>query len=119
MGWAHKEDTGRAGSYLLAILAAEVKVPYSRFYDATDETESKLLAGMGYPDPEDPDHVPDSPASYMDHAVGQLEKAGIVATRLTGGKLADEEPAYEIELTEKGRAFIATGKQFPYYDMDL
>lgn len=119
MGWAHKTDIERAGKHLLKILAVKGIVPYSRFYDGTDEAEEKLLTGMGYPDPEQHDHTPDSPASYMDHAVGQLEGAGLVTTRPTGKKLADGEPGYEIELTGEGRLFVKSRRKFRYRDMDL
>jgi hypothetical protein len=124
MGMAYKHVIERAGVYLLRVLAAENPIPYARFYDGTDATERALLVGMGYGgdvagDDEDADDRPDSPAAYMDWAVGQLAAAGIVATRDTGGELADGEPAYEIELTEQGRRFIATGGRFAFRDMEL
>lgn len=55
----------------------------------------------------------------MDNAVYQLERGGLVTTRQTGEKLADDEPAYDIELTEEGRKFIKSRKKFLYRDMDL
>lgn len=119
MGWAYKHHTAAAGDYLLRLLIVETTIHYSRFYDATDATEAALLSGMGHGPEGDADAAPDCPAAYVDNAVGQLEEAGLVVTRRTGGKLADGEPAYEIELTPAGREFAASGEKFPYYDMDL
>lgn len=55
----------------------------------------------------------------IDLAVGQLEYAGLVATKELEDKLADGHPDYEIRLTEQGRAFLEHGGAFEYEDQEL
>ena len=118
MGFADGHTTARAGNYLLLLLAKEQSLEYSRFYDATDETRESLLDGMGLSDPEI-DRESFCAEVYMDIAVCQLEDEGLLTTRETGDILADGEPNHEIALTQSGREFVAAGKVFSFYSMDL
>lgn len=118
MGYANSHDVACAGNYLLSLLASEDRINYSRFYNDSDETQSRLLEGMGYSDPDDED-APECPAVYMDIAVGQLVSSGIVTTRETGDLLPDEEPNYEIVLTDFGREFLKGSRHFDFHDVML
>src|SRR5262249_2493869 len=115
MGFSYAHNIEKAGGYLLALLQVENSVRYSRVYDGTDATEEALLRGMGFGpaidgDTED-DYVPDNAATLMDLAVAELKQGGIVKTTVLDDQLADGEPDYLIELTDKGRAFLESGER--------
>lgn len=56
----------------------------------------------------------------MDEAAAAMADQGFVEiVWLDGEKLADDEPAYEIVLTEAGRKKLADGKWPKFRDLDL
>ena len=116
MGQMPGEMTKMAGDYLLSILVEEITVPYSRFYDGSDETREKLRIGIGMSE-SDADWY--SIELMMDLAADRFAKMGIVEIRPREDKLADGEKNYDIVLTEKGCQFIADAKEYKFPDLDL
>lgn len=106
----------KAGDYLLSVLASEPSIRYSRFYDATDATRERLRLGVG---------LSQADADYycmelmMDLAVSMFEKRKLVQTRYLEEKLADDEPDYEICLTDEGTRFITEGRDYASPDVEL
>jgi hypothetical protein len=117
VGYSYAHDIEKAGLFLLGLLLREGSVRYSRFYDGTDETQTQLLRGMGYPE-EGEDFEPDNPETLMDLAAGELSDGGIVKITFLSEKLSDDEPDYLIELTEKGRSFVEGGGRFEFWDAE-
>jgi hypothetical protein len=114
VGYSYAHDIEKAGLFLLGLLWREGSVRYSRFFDGSDETQAELLQGMGFAK-EGEDYLPECPEHLMDLATGQLSKAGIVKITWLSEKLADGEPDYQIELTEKGRLFVESDERFQFW----
>lgn len=110
------ELLNQAGAYLLSVLKQETPIRYSRFYDGTDATRHKLIAGVGI-DERDADWY--SVEAIIDDAVVLFEHIGVVERRLLEERLADGEPDYEIALTDKGRQFVARRKRFCFPDLEM
>lgn len=107
MGMMSAHSQEKAARYLVKVLEAKGgKVHYSEFYDGTEKTEEHLCAGTG---------ITDGAEHVIDDVAAEMEAQGFV--RLVWHKdeeLADGEPAYSIELTDKGRKKLASGK-FPRF----
>jgi hypothetical protein len=116
MGMMYARHIAKAADHLMQILLAEARVPYSRFYDGTEETQRKLAEGMGM-SPEDAEWY--GAEGIMDEAAAALAAQGYVKLTPLDEKLADDEPAYEIELLARGRAMLAAGKRPVFRDLDL
>lgn len=116
MGMMYAKHIEQAADYLIRILLAEGSVPYSRFYDGTEETALKLAEGMGM-SPEDAEWY--CAPNIMDEAAATLAAEGYVKLTDLDEKLADDEPAYTIELLEEGRAMLGDGKRPVFRDLDL
>lgn len=115
MGFAHPSDIEKAGKFLLSLLFGSDKgaVNYSTFYDGTEET-AELLARMFSNDGHDLDFLNDHGCILIDHAVDQLEEAGLLERTWLTTKLADGEPDYRIRITASGCAFVESGSHFTY-----
>src|SRR5690349_15330492 len=116
MGMMYAHHIEKAADHLMRLLLAEARVPYSRFYDGTEETHCRLAEGMGM-SPEDAEWY--GAEGIMDEAAAALATQGYVKITDLDEKLADEEPAYEIELLEQGRVMLAAGKRPVFRDLDL
>jgi hypothetical protein len=116
MGMMYAHNIERAATYLLGILALEGKVHYSRFYDGTDETKRRLAEGMGMTF-DDAEWC--GAEGVMDEAAAALEQQGYVKRNWLDEKLADGEPAYQIELLDRGREMLAAGTRPRFRDLDL
>lgn len=113
-----------AGALLLKTLSAKKHVRMSYFYNASDESEEMLIrAGVTEIDTSfedgddevDPDEH-EAAAWLIEIAASQLEEAGLITTEKLANLLIDDEPDYSMTLTEKGEAFVASGKKFPFSD---
>lgn len=113
MGFVSSEQLNSGGAYLLGVLRAEGAVPFSRFYNA--ETDYAALASAAGIDESDADHA----HVLIEFAAGQLGDAGLVSFNELPDELIDGERDYRIELTEKGKRFVAAGGNFRFRDMDL
>lgn len=113
MGMMSAACQEKAARYLVNVLEEKGgKVHYSEFYDGTVETTRRLNAGMGIDEGEG---ELAAAASAMDLAAAAMEAQGFVKLiSHQGEKLVDGEPAYSIELTDKGRKKLAAGK-FPKF----
>jgi hypothetical protein len=116
MGMMYAHNIQKAADYLVRILLEETRVPYSRFYDGTEETLRKLAEGMGM-SLEDAERY--CAVANMDEAAAVLAAEGYVKITYLDEKLKDGEPAYQIELLDQGRAMLASGKQPVFHDLDL
>jgi hypothetical protein len=114
MGWVYAHNLKKVGDYLLGVLARESAVPYSRFYDGSDETADALCRACGFDT-----HYSEEVACRMDDAVGQLQAAGLVKTTELSQLLSDGTHDYRIEITPLGSSFLEKGEKFAYRDMDL
>ncbi len=113
MGMMYAHSLEKVARYLVQVLEEKGgKVHYSEFYDGTEETALRLYAGMGV-DEREGDWI--GAEGVMDEAAAEMKAQGYV--RLIwhrGEELADGEPAYSIELTDRGRRKLAAGK-FPKF----
>ena len=117
MGMAYAHNIKAAGDYLIIhLLLAGRSVPYSSFYDGTDETAAALAAGLGM-SPEEADW--ECGPLYMDLAVGALEHQGYISTTQLDEQLADGEPAYTIDLLAAGRDMLVARKWPVFRDVEL
>jgi hypothetical protein len=106
MGTVSGPNISKAARRLLADLARDGSVLYSRYYDGTAETEARLAAELSV----DAGWTP--PAVLFDLAVFHLENENLVERADTDGRLDDGEPDYRITLTPRGRKFVARGVDF-------
>lgn len=113
MGFVSGEQLSPGGAYLLGVLREEGAVPFSRFYNA--QTDYAALASAAGIDESDADHA----HVLIEFAAGQLEVAGLVSFSELPDELIDGERDYRIELTEKGKRFVAASRTFRFRDMDL
>ncbi|MBL4770440.1 MAG: hypothetical protein JKY61_04735 [Planctomycetes bacterium] len=97
MGYTYHNIIERTARHLLDLLRERDRVPYSLFYDGTDETHDRLEKILEY----------DCPEVAMDLAVVQLVEQGLIETETLDSMLADENQDYEIRLTAKGTAWLA------------
>jgi hypothetical protein len=118
MGMMYAHNQEKAAAFLLKVLEEKGgRVDYSYFYDGSEETAQRLYAGMEL---EDGDGEWIGAEGVMDEAAAEMESQGFVRiVWLEGQKLADDEPAYAIELTEEGRKKIAAGKKPKFRNLDL
>lgn len=103
MGTVSGVEITKAARYLMEILGREGSVPYSGFYDGTDETERSLAAQLDV----DPRYT--SVAILFDLAVFHLEHQDLVEKSDLPARLADGEPDYRITLTPRGKRFWRDG----------
>lgn len=113
MAFVSSEQVRPGGEYLLGILKVEGTVRFSRFYNGdTDYAKLAQEAGIDEAD-EEQAHV------LVEFAAQQLERFGIASFATLPDKLIDGEHDYAIELTEKGRLFVAEGRKIGFRDMDV
>ena len=116
MGFLYAGNLKAAGDYVLKLLKEKNSVRYSEhFYDGSEELPRKLRIAFGF----EPDDEWNSVEILVDEAVGELAVKGIVETTILPEKMMDGENDYQIALTEKGKAFLASGQEFKYWDLDL
>jgi hypothetical protein len=119
MGWVYGQQLMPAGKYLLGILQVEGSVPFSRFYNRDTDYAALAKAVAAHDeyasDELDEDHV----HIKIEFAAGQLETAGLVTFTPLATRLIDGDQDYMIALTEDGRAFLASGRDFGHRDMCL
>jgi hypothetical protein len=116
------EGIRATGKYLLEVVKAEKTVRYSRFYNEAPETSKRLVNGAlpfirdleacDATDLEEEGHV------MLDYAAWQLEDLGIVRLTFLDERLIDEEPDFQIELTETGAHVLADGLAFRFRHPD-
>lgn len=116
MGYFNKDQIEKAGLYLLGILDKKHQVNYDFFYDGTDEKHYHLCEAIGINDNETDDT--DIVEILLDIAAAELNKFGIVSITQLEGKLFDEEPNYQIKLTDQGRNIIRNKKKIDFYSTD-
>lgn len=112
MGYSSADAIQIAGEYLISRLSAAIRLPYSTFYDGTEETSEQLTKSLGQ---EDTWYCAEH---LIDLAVNQLEAQGIVETQPLATKLADGEDDYLIELTEEGSRKLKSGFTPEYRDAE-
>lgn len=112
MGWLSASVIEQAGKHLLAVLRHEGSVPYSTFYDGSDETHARLCEATGLDDWYGPEGV-------VDQAAYQLEALGFITIIELDAKLADDETDYRMTLTEGGLAAVEAGVAPNYQSVDL
>lgn len=118
-----------AGDYLLSVLQVEKVVPYSRFYSHDAGTNVRLADGIwlfleaqpavarGELDESDRRDLLEEGHLHVEWAAQQLEDLGVVRITFTDAKLADGEPDFLIELTERGGRFIRDGESFRFHSV--
>lgn len=118
MGMMYADSQEKAARYLVRMLEEKGgKVHYSEFYDGTEETALRLYAGMGI-DENEGEWI--GAEGVMDEAAAAMEAQGFVKLDWHDGEeLADGEPAYSIELTDKGRKDLSVGIFPKFQDLDL
>src|ERR1051325_2944525 len=117
MGFVSGECLRIPGMHLLNILKAEGSVRYSRFYGPGTEIEdlAKQLREMG----DDNSQLDEHAHVIIEFAAHQMKRRGIVTFTVLDDDLIDGEKDFLIALTDKGKAFVASGQDFPHWDMDL
>lgn len=118
MGMMYAGNLEKASRYLVHVLTEKGgRVHYAHFYDGSEETALALYTGLGV-DAEEGEWM--GAEGVMDQAAGEMEAQGFVKlVWLPGEKLADDEPAYEIHLTDEGRRRLAAGEWPTFRDLDL
>lgn len=106
----------KAANHLLEILLEAGSVPYSVFYDETDETHRELAQDLGMSLKA---FERAGGEALIDQAAASLADQGYVKITLLDEELPDGERDYEIELLEQGRAMLAAGKKPTFHDLDL
>lgn len=96
MGYTYSDAIERAAYHVLELLRQRSELPYSTFYDGTEETSEELERILEC----------ECPAHALDLAVAQLEEQGVVETETRNELLADEEQDYWIRLTPRGHAWL-------------
>ena len=119
MGYVCGEYLKPAGAYVLKLLKENGSLRYNEnfYFDGKEEPLERVRVAMGFTD-EDPEDT-SYPPILVDWAVGQMERKGLVVTEHLPVTMADGEPDYTITLTEKGKEFLASGREFKHWDMDL
>lgn len=111
MGAWPQEFVQGAGNYLLSVLQDEPTTDFRRFYDGSDEAHDALIRATGMTK-EQADRY--SPEGALGAAIGQLVKAGIVTTKQRSDLLVDDEPNFDIEVTERGQFAVSAGTPFDF-----
>ena len=117
MGMMYADTQEKAAKFLVQVLnELGGKVHYNYFYN--DEPErARLCKGMEI-DEDEADWI--CPEAVMDVAAATMEEQGYVKLHFPEGEvLSDGEPAYEIEMTEAGKAMLAAGKFPKFRNLDL
>lgn len=109
MGTFPADYIEQAGKFLLDRLLAAGKLPYSTFFDGTDETHEQLVKSIGLED----DYY--APEHLLDLAAYELEEQEIVEREPLTERLVDGEEDYLITLTPEGRKKINAGYQPEYW----
>lgn len=108
MGYTYACVIKEAAHHLLKLLKQGVAVPYSTFYDGTDETHDELERIL---DGDCPEHA-------FDLAVAQLEHFGLVETETRNETLADGEQDYWIRLRQRGRDWLSEPFELDFFDAE-
>src|SRR5271166_1180963 len=99
MAWCPPDQVAHAGRWVLEALKERPSVRFSEVFTF---------------DPQWGDSGP-----FYDVAIGQLEERGFVRTTVLPSEMPDGEQDYLVELTESGREFLASGRQFEFVGMEL
>lgn len=115
------EGIRATGLYLLEVLKQEKTVAYSRFYNADPATEETLVRGAvpfmsEVIEHEAEDDLREEAHVMLDFAAWQLEDLGIVKITLLKSLLIDDEPDFQITLTEKGERLASEGLTYGFHD---
>ena len=117
MGYVNSGRLKIPGKHLLNVLSKEGSVRYSRFYGHGTEIEdlARQLREMG----DDHNNLDDEAHVVIEFAAAQMEDKGLVTFTDLDDDLEDGEKDFLISLTDAGRDFIASGKDFEHWDMYL
>jgi len=108
MGYTYRVAIEKAAFHVLERLRHQTDIPYSTFYDGTDETHDELERILDW----------DCPEHAIDLAVAQLEQQGLVETEPRSNTLSDGELDYSIRLLRRGHEWLGEPFDLSFYDAE-